>query len=733
MNARFADPREGTPVEDGPLGTPVPDLGAGPPAPAPRSAVRPSTVAPSTVAPSIADPRDRSARARAAAARERSWPPCGAEPPLDPAGDDAPIARRGVNWRWLAGGILTGATGAALIGTAIVVAIEGSTALTTPPERITDALVEAVDRAPSTTAKGDLLVRTALTVTATSTFEAPMAHRVGDREMIRAQSFTRIATGLSRTTGVHASDIPRFDPMRYLADDGEEAEAARIAQVELEPEDADVTVQRRPLADVQPDPLSATLSRALSPAASPALSDADALAQVREERRIQSAAGQRRAIPLPAQAMLGRTVSRAASLPGLSAYAAVDDTPFDSIEVRVIPENVSTLPKRDAAGDDEALEELGLALGREQTLPALLAEQGIAAEDIAGAVAALGGAETVAALPAGQSLRILLAPAERPGDPRRLLRVVLFGEDGVEAIAAVDDDHSFVAVAVPRQAQEPEAAVASAEEQGGARLYESLFETGVKHGLDQATIEELIAVFAYDLDFQRRVQAGDAIDLFFTRPEPDAPIEILSAALTLGGETSRVYRFRSPEDGAIDYFDPDGRSLKKFLMRKPLAEGRLTSGFGMRRHPILKYARQHTGVDWANRVGTPIFAAGAGTVTVAGWEGGYGRRVEIQHANGYLTTYSHMSRIGAGIEPGVRVTQGQVIGLLGNSGLSTGPHLHYEVKVNGRFVDPLKIRVPRSRELDGRALADFTRQRDQIDGLMERAGGPARLAATTRD
>ncbi|MGP9822772.1 peptidoglycan DD-metalloendopeptidase family protein [Salinarimonas sp. NSM] len=652
-------------------------------------------------------------------AADRAFP-LGGEPPLDPAGDDAPIARRAVSWRWLAGGVLTGATGALLIGAAIVVAIEGSTALVAPAERIVPHAAERSAGGPrGGAAKADRLLRTTLTVTATSTFEAPMAQRVGEREMIRVQSFTRLATGLSRTTGVHAADVPRFDPMRYLAEGGEETSQPAPAVAELAPEEADVTVLRRALAEVAPGPVS------------PALADADAAAQVMEERRIALTAGQRRGLPLPAQAMLGRTVGPAA-LPGLAAYAAVEDTPFDSIEVRVIPENVTTLPKRTPAESEDEAAEIGVALGREQTLPQLLAEHGVAVEDVARAVAALGGAETVAALPAGQPMRLLVRDGARPGDPRRLLRIVLYGERGVEAIAAVTDAYDFVAVPVPEEPQPAETAVAQADEgQSGARLYESLFETAMKHGLSRDTVEELVQVFAYDVDFQRRVQPGDAIDVFYTQPEPDTPPEILSAALTIGGETSRVYRFHDPESGAIDYFDAEGRSLKKFLMRKPIADGRLTSGFGMRRHPVLRYARMHTGVDWANRVGTPIFAAGAGTVTVAGWEGGYGRRVEIQHANGYVTTYSHMSRIGDGIQPGVRVTQGQVIGYLGNSGLSTGPHLHYEVMVNGRFVDPLKIRVPRSRELDGRALADFARQRDQVVELMDRAGGPVRFAQGT--
>jgi murein DD-endopeptidase MepM/ murein hydrolase activator NlpD len=136
----------------------------------------------------------------------------------------------------------------------------------------------------------------------------------------------------------------------------------------------------------------------------------------------------------------------------------------------------------------------------------------------------------------------------------------------------------------------------------------------------------------------------------------------------------------------------------------------------------------HTGVDWANRIGTPIIAAGNGTVIKAEWDGGYGRRVEVQHANGYVTAYSHMSRFNRGIQAGARVRQGQVIGFVGSTGLSTGPHLHYEVSVNGRFVDPMKIRVPRGKELDGRALAEFKRQREQTDGLLQKASSSTRLA-----
>jgi murein DD-endopeptidase MepM/ murein hydrolase activator NlpD len=147
----------------------------------------------------------------------------------------------------------------------------------------------------------------------------------------------------------------------------------------------------------------------------------------------------------------------------------------------------------------------------------------------------------------------------------------------------------------------------------------------------------------------------------------------------------------------------------------------MRSTFGMRRHPILGYYKMHTGVDWADRIGTPIHATGNGTIIKAGWTNGYGRHIEIQHANGYVTTYSHMSGFTRSSTVGAPVTMGQVIGYLGMTGLATGPHIHYEVKINGSFVDPMRIKLPQGRELNGDLLASFKQERDRIEGLMSKA------------
>ncbi len=646
----------------------------------------------------------------------------GHEPALGDLGGTAEVDRRGVNLRWLAASVLTGITGAALIGGAIYVSLQGETTFAELPETVT---VTVQRRAPGpekgAARKGDKLVRSEVIAVAKQTFRAPMTLRVGDREVIKVRPFVRIATNLSVTSGVYATDIPPFNPMRLFAQDAGERTAERASEpVELA--DAEVSVLKRDLANLNIDP------------GSPSLADADVAALIEEERRAASDAGRRPALPTAPQLVLSRILQQP-DVPSDALGFARIESPFSSIEVRVVPENVSTLPKVEPRPGESLLEERDVALKRGETLEAALKAAGATDDQIPGIIAALGGRARTSTLGEGQRMRILLAPGVRPMPQRQVVRVILFGERGVEAIAAANDRGAFVSVTPPvdehsqrqtatRKGTEEEE---GEEEAGGARLYESLYETALKHDLPRQTVEELIRIFGYDVDFQRRVASGDNFEIFYSVDEEggERP-EVLFAALTLGGETRRVYRYQS-EDGTIDFFDEAGRSLKKFLLRKPIAEGEFRSGFGYRRHPILGYTKMHTGVDWSNRIGTPIMAAGNGTVIKAEWDSGYGRRVEIQHANGYVTAYSHQSRFARGIVPGARVRQGQIIGYVGSTGLSTGPHLHYEVIVNGRFVDPMKIRVPRGRELEGKALADFKRQREQVDSLMQRASS-TRLA-----
>ena len=193
----------------------------------------------------------------------------------------------------------------------------------------------------------------------------------------------------------------------------------------------------------------------------------------------------------------------------------------------------------------------------------------------------------------------------------------------------------------------------------------------------------------------------------------------------------QLYRFRT-SDGAVDFYDPGGETGKRFLTRRPLqGGGRLASRFGYRIHPIFKTRRLHTGVDLASPRGTPIYAAGDGVIERAQWVSGYGRYIEIKHVNGYETGYGHQSAFADGIKPGVKVRQGQLIGYVGSTGNSTGNHLHFEIKVNGRFVDPLSVKLPRDHTLPSQDSGAFKQTIAQINDLMQREAAPIRVAAAS--
>ena len=233
----------------------------------------------------------------------------------------------------------------------------------------------------------------------------------------------------------------------------------------------------------------------------------------------------------------------------------------------------------------------------------------------------------------------------------------------------------------------------------------------------------LIKLLASNVDFQAQLKPTDSLEAFFSVQDEDGKAadnsEILYIRAHFGDTDTQLYRFQNPKDGSVDYFDENGRSTRQFLLRNPVPNGIFKSPFGMRRHPILGYARMHTGVDWAAPRGTPIIAAGNGTVEKAGWDtGGYGNQTLIRHPNGSVTSYNHQSAIAKDVKVGGQVRQGQVIGWVGSTGLSTGPHLHYELIVNGNKVDPLKIRLPGGKSLDGDALARFQDERKRIDDLL---------------
>src|SRR5262249_24337092 len=350
-------------------------------------------------------------------------------------------------------------------------------------------------------------------------------------------------------------------------------------------------------------------------------------------------------------------------------------------------------------------------------------------EDIRAVAAVLGPRGRDGGLREGQKLRILSAP---DAGRLRVVRVIVAGDSAVEAVVALSDTGKYVAVDVQSMATATEVAEADEDDENdtaAVRLYQSIYETALRNQIPRPVIDDLVRIYSYDVDFQRRAQPGDSFEVLFSgEEEQGATNNVLFAALTVGGETKKFYRYQSPDDGVVDYYDETGKSAKKFLVRKPVGLGIMRSGFGFRRHPILGYSKMHTGVDWAAPSGTAIYASGNGVVGKAGLESRYGKYIGIRHTNGYETAYGHMTAFARGIEEGTRVRQGQVIGFVGSTGLSTGSHLHYEILVNGRFVDPMRIKLPRGRVLEGPMLAGFEQERERLDGIMARK--PARVASS---
>lgn len=237
----------------------------------------------------------------------------------------------------------------------------------------------------------------------------------------------------------------------------------------------------------------------------------------------------------------------------------------------------------------------------------------------------------------------------------------------------------------------------------------SLYGSALRDGIPRAIIAELIRAYSWDVDFQRDIRSGDKIEILYeVKRTEDGEIagygNVEYASLSVGGHPKPIYRFKMA-DGMVDYFGPDGRSVKKTLMKTPVDGARLSSGFGMRRHPVLGYNKMHKGVDFAAPTGTPIYAAGDGIVDFKGRKGGYGNYIRLRHNSTLKTAYAHMHKFGSGIGTGKRVSQGDVIGYVGTTGRSTGPHLHYEVIVNGQQVNPNRIDLPVGETLKGSQMA----------------------------
>jgi murein DD-endopeptidase MepM/ murein hydrolase activator NlpD len=351
------------------------------------------------------------------------------------------------------------------------------------------------------------------------------------------------------------------------------------------------------------------------------------------------------------------------------------------------------------------------------TLEGILARAGVGREEGRAALATLAGVQNIRNLRAGRPITV---------------RFGVHGREHNQFIGIVFDSRFDLTVKVDRQARgdfiagEVKKNLSAQLMRGNGIVEHSVFQAGLQAGLQPEPIMRMINMFSYDVDFQRDIQPKDSFEILYEiHRDPRGDIvkhgEIVYAALILGGNPIRLYRFQL-DDGTIEYFNEKGENPKKLLMRTPIDGARLSSGFGLRRHPILGYTRQHQGVDFAAPIGTPIYAAGHGTIERIGWNGGYGNAIEIKHNQGYMTRYAHMTGFAPGLKLGSRVTQGQIIGYVGSTGMSTGPHLHYEVHQNAKPIDPMSLKLPTRQKLTGPEGSRFLETVRAVDARYHALG-----------
>lgn len=391
----------------------------------------------------------------------------------------------------------------------------------------------------------------------------------------------------------------------------------------------------------------------------------------------------------------------------------------------------------------EALVTRTIEVGQGDTLMALLVTAGAAPEDASEAIQALEAIYDPRSLKVGQQITVTFASPGSPEDTvppqnmgtshntgvgedpsvgtdthgRRLVDVTVLADVDRKVLASrmLSPDDRF-------SGQEQRQELTPGLSQFAGAIDDSLFEAAGRAGLPAPVTAELIRLFSYDVDFQRDIHPGDTFAvklerLFDGDGRAAKDGNITFASLTLSGVTRQLWRFQ-PAKGEADYFDAAGNSVRKALLRTPIDGARITSGFGMRQHPILGYSKMHKGLDFGAATGTPIMAAGDGTVIFAGSKGSYGKYVQLTHPNGYATAYAHMSRIA--VKRGQSVRQGQVIGHVGSTGRSTGPHLHYEVLARGRQLNPAALKLPAGRKLAGAELAAYQTARAAIDAAPAR-------------
>ncbi|WP_273760434.1 M23 family metallopeptidase [Bartonella sp. ML70XJBT.G] len=644
----------------------------------------------------------------------------------DPGQDPALVvkrlrpARRQVSVRWLTGTVLTGITSCILMGIALFAALDGQQRLVTPPQWFALDNLSQIQNSDSNGYKSDRISPTHARQSFDSKrqFELSILQKKGDKKVIQTQRFEWIRMALAENRPQQYS-YPKFDSLNMFATDSK-LQAATLqdsghiygAKVETK-----LILSNRNFVIDQID-----------------FDGADALTDDEAQQELKKAGF---TLEQNKELLSILTLIDPLKLEDLSSTSQFTESP----EVRIVQENVTVSPQSRRIDLTKNYAEDIFPIRRKQKIADAFKDSKYTKEQIERVVSTLTKLNNSDTLKEGSLLRIGIVT--QAGEEDHLVRASIYQGKYHILTIALNDQGQFVESAEPRMSQAlrtafqngiPHAYVSSAQL---PTVYDALYTALLSHNVSQSLSKYLIRLLATNIDMKSRITPTDQLEIFYAVPQQsdteknkdgkknqktvgvstNTDPEIRYISVTFGNTTYKYYRYQS-KDGSIDYYDSEGKSSKPFLLRKPTPNGVFGSPFGPRRHPILGYVRMHTGVDWVAPKGSPIIAIGDGIVTKVGVTGGYGNHTEIQHSNGYISSYSHQSRYAPDIKPGVRVRQGQVIGYVGTTGMATGPHCHFEIIVNGVKVDPMRIRIPEGKALTNQDLQAFLEEKNNIDSLL---------------
>lgn len=632
----------------------------------------------------------------------------GDQPPLYFKRTNQKIERRRVSFRWLAGTVLTALTSTLLMGGALFAALDGRQQLTIPAQTynqeinldISNKFLAIKGARPGRSTTADLPKTNNIMM-------VPTVSREGSRDVVKEKPFLHVISPLAVAVKGNFS-YPSFNPLTIFSAANQPELIARSNGLIYG-------------ADVEGEITFTTID---FPYDSPNLFLARQKDAVEIEELVRNTAP---------ELSIGSTSVVSVSYFDPRRFTTEENTLLSPTGAIITAENVSTLSR---STNNEYIgtyyEERLVRLNSARSITNTLKKEGVENQEALLIADALASNLSSKIFQRNDRLRIFFERKQEKGQKSEPLdgsiaRISVYraGAHLVSIVKAKNGSYRYGQE--PARIAElsiPDKKIKLVSKSALPTIYDAIYRTALNESITPNLVKELIRIVSFDVDFKTRVRTTDGLSVFLNledgHEKPTDKSDILYAGIKLGNTLHRYYRYLDNDTGKVDYYDENGKSAKQFLLRQPVPNGRFTSPFGMRRHPVTRVRKMHSGVDWAAPRGTPILASGNGVVEKAAWAGGSGRRTILRHANGYKTYYLHQTRFAKGIKPGVRVRQGQIIGYVGSTGLSTGPHLHYEVAVNGNKVNPMRIKFPSGKTLKGDKLIAFKAERDRIDALIKK-------------